>query len=237
MRLGILITTYQKSDGSTPGLLRRAVESIKLQTYQDYILIIIGDKYNDNIEFETICRDANLGSKLIYKNLSYAKERDKYPVGSKELWSSGGVNARNIGIDMGLELGLEYICHLDHDDFWYPKHLEIINNVIESVQDSALIHTCSTYFNSYLPNVSLTGETQVTEIVPGGLIHSSVCINHKQIPLKYRDMFELTGKEYAADADMWNRINEYIKLNSLKAYRIASLTCVHPTEGDTLLLK
>ena len=48
MKLGIIIPTYQKLNGSTPTLLKRAVESVKNQTYQDYTLIIIGDKYEDN---------------------------------------------------------------------------------------------------------------------------------------------------------------------------------------------
>jgi virginiamycin A acetyltransferase len=237
MKLGILITTYQKLDSSTPEILKRAIDSIKNQTYQDYTLIIIGDKYEDNNEFETICSNAGLGDKLIFKNLPYAKEREKYPLGSKELWSSGGVNARNYGVDLGLELGLEYICHLDHDDYYHPQHLEIINYAIEATQDASVIHTCSTYFNSYLPAVELTDEIQLTEIKPGGLIHSSACINHKLIPLKYRDMFEETGKEHAADADMWTRIGEYTKQNNLKTYRITSLTCFHPTEGDTYQTK
>lgn len=234
MKLGIIITTYQKLDGSTPDVLMRAINSIKNQTYQDYTLIVIGDKYDDNNEFETICHNAGLGNKLIFKNLPYAKEREKYTFGTKELWSSAGVNARNYGIELGLELGLEYICHLDHDDYWHPQHLEIINYTIESTQDASVIHTCSTYFNSYLPTVELTNEIQHAEITPGGLIHSSVCINHKHIPLKYRDVFEETGKEYAADADMWDRIACYTKQNDLKSYRITSLTCFHPTEGDTL---
>jgi glycosyltransferase involved in cell wall biosynthesis len=42
MKLGIVIATYQKSDGSTPILLKRAIDSIKAQTHKDYILIIIG---------------------------------------------------------------------------------------------------------------------------------------------------------------------------------------------------
>ena len=116
MKLGILITTYQKYDGTTPFLLKRAIESIKNQSYQDYTLIIIGDKYDDNEEFESICNEVDLKDKIVYKNLPYAKEREKYSLSSKELWSAGGVNARNYGIDFGLELGLEYICHLDHDD-------------------------------------------------------------------------------------------------------------------------
>lgn len=230
MKLGIVIATYQKLDGSTPSLLKRAIESIKNQTHQDYTLIIIGDKYEDNNEFESICNDVDLGDKIIYKNLPHAKEREKYPIGSKELWSAGGINARNYGVDLGLELGLSYICHLDHDDYWHQQHLEVINFTIEGVKDASFISTCSTYFDSYLPNIELTNEVMLSKVAAGNFIHSSVCINHKQIPLKYRDVFEETGKEYAADADLWNRIGEYMNENNLKAYHISSLTCFHPSE-------
>jgi glycosyltransferase involved in cell wall biosynthesis len=232
MKLGIVIATYQKPDGSTPSLLKRAIESIKKQTYQDYILIIIGDKYENNNEFEVICNDKELEGKIIYKNLPIAKEREKYSAGSKELWSAGGVNARNYGIDLGLKHGLTYICHLDHDDYWHLQHLEVINHTIELTKDASFINTCSTYFDSHLPKVKLTNEIQLSEIKPGGLIHSSVCINHKDIPLKYRDVFGETGKEYAADADMWVRIGEYVKEKKLKTYQITSLTCFHPTERE-----
>jgi acetyltransferase-like isoleucine patch superfamily enzyme len=230
MKLGIVIATYQRLDGSTPSLLKRAIDSIKSQTHQDYTLIVIGDKYEDNNEFESICNDKDLKDKVIYKNLPYAKEREKYPIGSQELWSAGGVNARNYGIDLGLELGLSYICHLDHDDYWHPQHLEIINFTIEETKDASFINTCSTYFDSYLPAIELTNEVMPSQLKPGNFIHSSVCINHKKISLKYRDVFEETGKEYAADADLWIQIGEYVAKNNLKTYQISSLTCFHPSE-------
>ena len=231
MKLGIVIATYQKLDGSTPSLLKRAIESIKNQTHQDYTLIIVGDKYEDNVEFESICNDKDLEGKINYINLPNAKEREKYPIGSKELWSAGGVNARNCGIDLGLELGLTYICHLDHDDYWHPQHLEVINYTIEKTKDASFINTCSTYFGSYLPSIELTNEIIPSQVKPGWCIHSSVCINHKIIPIQYRDVFDETGEEYAADADMWGRIGEYVKSNNLKTYLFSSLTCFHPTEG------
>ena len=141
MKLGIVITTYQRFDGSTPSLLKRAIESVKNQTHQDYTLIVIGDKYEDNNEFENICKNSDLKDKIVYENLPYAKEREKYPVGSQELWSAGGVNARNHGIEVGLKLGLTYICHLDHDDYWHPQHLEVINYTIEETKDASFINT------------------------------------------------------------------------------------------------
>jgi acetyltransferase-like isoleucine patch superfamily enzyme len=230
MKLGIIIATYQRFDGSTPTLLKRAIESVKDQTHQDYTLIVIGDKYEDNNEFENICNSAGLKDKIVYKNLPYAKEREKYPIGSQELWSSGGVNACNYGIELGLKLGLTYICHLDHDDYWHPQHLEIINYAIEETKDASFINTCSTYFNSYIPTVELTNEIIPSQVKPGGCVHSSVCINHKDIPLKYRDVYEETGKEYAADADLWIRIGKFASDNNLKTYQITSLTCFHPSE-------
>jgi glycosyltransferase involved in cell wall biosynthesis len=230
MKLGIVIATYQRPDGSTPSLLKRAIDSVKNQTHQDYILIIIGDKYEDNSEFESICNGSNLKDKIVFKNLSYAKERDKYSIGSQELWCAGGVNARNCGIDFGLELGLSYMCHLDHDDYWHPQHLELINHVIENIDDVSFINTCSVYGESYLPRVDLTNQIIPWLPKPEGLIHSSVCINHKLIDLRYRDVFEASGTKSPADADLWARIHDYIKKYNLKSYLITSITCYHPTE-------
>lgn len=235
MKLGIIITTWQKLDGTTPNLLNRAIESIKKQTHQDYSLIIIGDKYEDNDEFESICNDEELKGKIFYKNLPNAKEREKYPIGSQELWSSGGVNARNQGIDWGLELGLSYICHLDHDDYWHSQHLEIINYTIETTKNPLVVSTCSSHFNNHHPPVALTNEVVPLKVKPGAIIHSAACINHKTIPFRYRDVFDETGKEFAADADMWERIGEYSKINGLESYLITSLTCFHPSERtDTI---
>ena len=146
MKLGIIIPTYQKIDGTTPNLLRRAIESVKAQTHQDYSLIVIGDSYENEVEFEALLHSLELGEKLTYRNLPEAIERSKYPAGSKELWSAGGVNATNYGITLGLELGLTYICHLDHDDYWHPQHLEVINSTIEQTETAALIATCSTLY-------------------------------------------------------------------------------------------
>ncbi len=129
------------------------------------------------------------------------------------------------------------MCHLDHDDYWHPQHLEVINYTIEITKDPVVINTCSTYFNSHLPNIELTNEIIPSKIKPGTIIHSSACINHKKLPLKYRDVFNETGKEFAADADFWIRAGEYAEQNDLKSYKISSLTCYHPTEGDTLKQK
>lgn len=230
MKLGIVITTYQKQDGTTPILLRRAIDSVVQQTHKDYQLIVVGDRYDDDSEFVEICATYQLVGRLIYYNLPLALERQKYAIGTRELWSSGGVNARNYGIDLALSLGLSYICHLDHDDYWHPQHLEIINHTIEATNNPSFIYTCGTYFDSYLPNVELNNEIVERLPTPAQTIHSSVCIDHRQVPIKYRDVYGETGICEPADADMWSRTSDYITLSGLKSYLVTSLTCYHPTE-------
>lgn len=232
MKIGVVIATYQRSDGKTPELLERALKSVNYQTYQNFQVILIGDKYENNEEYEFLSKSIIPEHKIYYENLFYAKEREKYALNSFELWYSGGVNARNYGVDIALKLGLDYVCHLDHDDYWCPEHLQLIFNVISTKNTPAFIYTCSTHINSVLPRVELTNQIIEHLPVPCNLVHSSVCINYKLIPLKYRDVLEETGFGYPADADLWDRLSKYIIENNLKSYLITSVTSFHPTERN-----
>jgi glycosyltransferase involved in cell wall biosynthesis len=232
MKLGIIIATYQRIDGKTPELLKRAISSIQYQKYQNYQLIIVGDRYDDAEEFERICTENAISDKIIHINLDHAAEREKYPIGSKELWNSGGVNARNTGIEMALEMGLTYICHLDHDDYWTPDHLSNITSVIEQDPNAAFIYACSTYIDRYIPYIPITGAVYRISPQPCNLVHSSVCINHKTIPLRYRDVYAEEQRIEPADADLWSRISSHIHVHNLNSYLIAAITCHHPTENQ-----
>jgi glycosyltransferase involved in cell wall biosynthesis len=229
--IGISIPTYQRKDGTTPFLLSRALESVKNQSYQDYKVFLIGDDYKDKKEFIKLASSIIPSNKIYFENLPIAIERNKYPTSSKQLWCSGGANARNYIIDLALSDNINYLCPLDHDDYWHPQHLEFINYTINLKPNSSFIYTCGTYFNHYLPNQPLTNEIISSFPTPGEVIHSSVCINHKLIPLKYRDVFEETRKLEPSDADLWFRSSQYIKENNLESYLITSLTCFHPQEN------
>jgi len=229
MKLAITLHTYQRPDGMTPTYLNRAMSSIFSQTYQDFKLFVIGDKYEDEYELFNIINKYPL-NKLYYENLPYAKEREKYINNKHALWCAGGVNAINYAIDKCLENGFEYVCHLDHDDYWTPEHLESIHNVINKTNGDWFC-TRSLHINGNLPRV-ITDQEYV-EFLPEacGLINSSTCINFKKIPLRFRDVLEEDGKAYPADADLWKRCATYIKDNNLKSYFINKLTCVHDLEG------
>ena len=229
VKLAIVIATYQRKDGKTPFYLRRALDSIFNQTYPNFKIFLIGDKYEDNDEITSLVSEYD-NNKLYFENLPYAKERDSYE--GFGLWSYGGVNATNIGVDKSLSEGFDYVCHLDHDDRWSEDHLMEISKCIEST-NADWVCTKSRYLSDReLPVFVYSGHH--TEFLPRGrsLIHSSVCVNFKTIPLKYRDILGETGQVgEPADADLWDRCREYILKHNLKSYVINKLTCYHEEEG------
>jgi glycosyltransferase involved in cell wall biosynthesis len=232
MKLGIVIATYRRKDGTTPTYLTRALESIKNQVHQDYKVFLIGDNYEDDVEFTALAKSIIPQDNLYYENLSVAVERVRYPQGGIELWRCGGANAFNHGVSKCYEEGITYICKLDHDDYWSEDHLSCINNVIESTEGrAAVVYTCGTYFNSHLPRVSLDGQVVEDLPKPGQAIHSTSCIDYSKVYLKYRDTAYEVGIPDAGDADLLKRLEVEVQLNNLKSYLVRKLTCYHPEEN------
>lgn len=232
MKIGISISTYYKSDGSTKKLLTRALDSIKNQQHQDYMVFLVGDKYENTDEFNELATSIIPQNKIIYENLDTAIEREKYlGKDTTALWCSGGVNARNYGLDMARQY-VEYCCALDHDDYFLENHLSSINEVIETKDSPVFIHTLSSYKNiPIFPDIGEMGDIIEIHPTPCGFIHSSTCLNIKKVNLKYRDILAETGNHVPADADMWDRLSAYCKEYNLKSYCVRRLTCMHETEG------
>jgi glycosyltransferase involved in cell wall biosynthesis len=234
MKLSIVIATYQRKDGSTPRLLMRALDSIFSQTYKNFKVYLIGDRYENNSEILKIVNKYD-PAKLFFENLPIAKERDNYK-DKKTIWSYGGVNAINHGITKSLSEGHEYICHLDHDDWWLSNHLEEVKTCIVST-GASWVCTKSSYGSehNFLPTIN--PQETYSKFLPKHrtLIHSSVCMNFKRIPLLYRDLFALTNNVgLPGDGDLWERSRTYIEDNKLKSYYINKLTCRHDEEGYAL---
>jgi len=230
-KLAVVISTYQRKDGKTPFYLKRALDCVFEQTYRNFKVFLIGDKYEDNDEIQLLVSEYNK-DKLYFENLPYAKERDNY-TSKWVLWSYGGVNAVNIGIEKAISEDFEFICHLDHDDWWLPNHLEEIIKCINITQ-SDWICTKSTYNNPFNTLPSINSDEEYIPFHPKSscLIHSSVCMNFKKIPLRYRDIYDETQQMgLPADADLWERTREFIFQNNLKSYYINKLTCRHDEEG------
>lgn len=224
LKFAIVINTYKRKDGKTKYFLERVLQSIKDQTYKNYKVFLIGDKYEDNTEFESISNSIIESKNIFYKNLEIAKERDLYVEGEK-LWCSGGVNSRNYGIEKALEEGFEYICSLDHDEYWSNNHLESLYEFIKENEDYSVITSRCNYLNiKIVPVHSKSGEYLP---VAGDVVHSSVCINFKKINLRYRDVYAETGKTYPSDADLWNRIKNLSNENkNIKGFLLENVTVI-----------
>jgi glycosyltransferase involved in cell wall biosynthesis len=230
MKFSIVITTYQRKDGNSPLFLKRALDSVFNQDYQEFKVYVIGDKYENNDEFEEICKSYP-NEKLFFENLPYAKERDKY-TDKWVIWSYAGCFANNYGIDKAVNDGFEYVCHLDHDDEWYSNHLSSLKDAIDKT-NSLWLCTLSEYVNNRtMPSIVSDEELIPFMPEPEKLIHSSTCINFKEIKLRHRNIFEETGKRgLPGDADLWLRIKHYLLEINQTGYLINKITCKHKEEG------
>lgn len=232
MKLAVLIPTYQRSDNRTPFYLKRAIDSVMEQSHQDFKIFVIGDRYENNLEFKSILSQYDK-EKMFYVNLPFAKERDIYGANKLALWNYGGVNANNVGIELILSKEYKYICHLDHDDYWMPTHLKAINNCIEETS-ADFVCTKSTYKDvGTLPQLYTDKKFVKISPRPETLIHSSTCINFETLNFRYRDLFTEKGIiGLPSDADMWLRIGAYVDIvPTVSAYMVNEVTCIHDEEG------
>ena len=150
MTLGVTIHTYQRADGQTPNLLLKTIQSVANQSYQNFKIFIVGDKYENNQEFEDIINGfVDIADKVVFENLPFANERDKYlGVNNTALWNCGGANALNHANNLAKAHGITKVCHIDHDDLWLPNHLELIAKTIVEKQNPAFIYTLSRYLDN-----------------------------------------------------------------------------------------
>ena len=207
MKLAIVMSTFYKKDGSTLNHLLRALNSIKNQIHKDYFVYLIGDDYLKNDELMSASKTID-ADKIKVVNLPIALERSKYT--GRELWVCGGCNAYNFAIDLAKKDNLNYICHLDHDDYWSENHLSEVNNVIEKFNTNFVCTLSKTKIKT-LPEV-IEKEKYINFIPEANkLTHSSSCVNFSYFKMNYRNMVEEFKKTYPSDADLWNRIGSYLK--------------------------
>jgi glycosyltransferase involved in cell wall biosynthesis len=243
MKFAVTIATYQRKDGKTPELLKRALDSVFNQTHQDFRIFIVGDNYEDNTEFNEIISQYPQ-DKIYAVNLPESYDRLKYKGVDSEnldfdtdrvLWCNSGRTPMNIGIELALHNGYDWVAHLDHDDFWEPTHLQFINNVIEQYGHECIWITTQATFgpNDIMPIVETNGWDVVYHLPRGyNVIHSAVAMSMKRIPFRYRDVWDEDGKLVPTDADFWDRLGSFIPQNGYTGTYINALTCRHDSEGE-----
>lgn len=107
-----VITTHNRLE-----LVKRAIKSVRDQTYKNIELIVVDDASTD-------------GTK------EYCERQPFHFIHIPKEESTGGCHARNLGI---LAAKGEYVAFLDDDDYWLPKKIEKQVALIES-RDCELVY-------------------------------------------------------------------------------------------------
>lgn len=227
------MNTYQRNDGSTYSKINRSLDSINKQTYQNWKLVLVGDGYKDNSEFEKITNLVDK-DKIIFYNFESGYERDILKLKGSNLWHSAGGRSTNFGIDMAINDGGIIRCHMDDDDLWSLNHLETLANAYKEFPEAVFVYTRSRYLNTFLPlNEQIDIFYDNLPPSPTRLVHSSVSWRLDKITFKYRNIIE-QGRDYPGDADMWERINLHCRENNLKTLYIPVTTVIKFDEATIL---
>lgn len=167
----VVMPTYFRKNGTTKELLSRALRNLEAQTYKNFKLFLIGDHYDDNEEFEEICKTYN--NNIFYKNNEEHYRCYDFP--NKHMyWTIGGGLALKTGIEKAIEEKFDYYFHLDDDDEWCYFHIEIVVKHIKQFPLADFILTKAKYENMFLPS---TIETKIfyNNYIPRGQdsVHAS----------------------------------------------------------------
>lgn len=114
-KVSIIIPTYNR-----PKLLKKAIDSVLLQTYQNFEIIIIDDCSKENI-------------KVLIDN--YRSKKIKYFRNETSLYAAG---SRNKGIK---KADGDFIAFLDDDDIWLPNKIEDQIKLFEKNKNLGLVYS------------------------------------------------------------------------------------------------
>ena len=203
----VIIVTYWRKNRKTKSYLNRIMAMLKKQTCPDFDIFLIGDKYEKEAEFNSICKSMNLlfENRFYGHNMDFAL-RDILKI-SRNRWSCGGMTARYHGIKKAMEDGYKYYLHLDDDDMWLENHVEEINKSILLFPKSDFIYTYSKYEHTKLPKENIK-KMDYNNLIPKeqNIVHSTWCVN-------LNTLGPLFDKLYTNRIDQINRINQINRMN------------------------
>lgn len=188
-RVSVVIPTYRR-----PGILSRAVDSVKNQTFDDWELIVVNDAPDCDV------RDVLPDDDRIYY---HQHERNR-----------GAPTARNTGIDAA---DGEFIALLDDDDAWKPQKLERQLEQFTTLPEEYGMVYCGREIVCR-GEVVETYRPEITGWIFDDLLNGN-CIP-SETPLIRRTCFDEVGRfdptfESAQDLDMWLRIAREFKIGAV----------------------
>jgi glycosyltransferase involved in cell wall biosynthesis len=239
LKFGVCMATYKRANGKSPAYLKRSISSVFLQTATNWHLYIVGDDYSDRNEFTDLMQSLP-SEKVTFHNNDSSPEREHLK--TNELWSVAGVTAMNKSRQLALDDGCDYILHLDDDDFFHQKKIQMLNclySYMNNIPASFIFHY-STHANPtapILPREDHQGRVHINTIRPecGNCIHASYCIHRSVL-----SNFQMKGYEpgkyegyMCGDMQFLTYLRSYLDTHSdASVVFLPFLLCAHEQEGE-----
>ncbi|WP_375512531.1 glycosyltransferase family 2 protein [uncultured Nostoc sp.] len=214
--VSVIIPTYQRAN-----LVSETIESVLVQTYTDYEIIVVNDGSTDNTR-EVLARFGNRITVIHQEN-------------------KGPSVARNTGI---MASQGQYIAFIDDDDLWVPNKLEKQVSCFESNPNIGLVYSNILFFNDY----HVSADIWPKRSHPPGVLKNWMLFELNFIPilsvmvrrecLDEVGLFDQTLK-YCEDYDLWLRIIEKFSVHFLNKplgfYRLSSTNSLSKNKEQILL--
>ena len=229
----IIMATFHRKNNKTFSYLTRSLNSIINQTYNNWDLIIVGDKYEPENELISIIDKFKLltNNKIIYINNQEVERETVNNPNKRVLWNCAGANSINKGLRYARNNGYKYYCHLDDDDYWTNKHLYSLYEAYSKFQNCVFAFTKSTHITGFLPveDMEIYQNNKLPE--PCQMIHSSFSFRLDVVPFEYYTSFDENSKSEPSDSIMLSRIHRFILENrQYCSIYMPFLTCYHDEE-------
>lgn len=164
----VIIPTYNRAD-----LLAKCLDSLVLQTYKDFEVLVCDDGSTDNTSQVVLSYSNCLEIKYFY-----------------QLNSGGPAGPRNSGIS---NAKYDWVCFLDADDYWYPnKLLSLYNAILHKEYDIFCHHVDVIDINSEKRKIIgkykcdlFSNDFNTLLYNGGGVVNSSLCVRRSLLHSSY----------------------------------------------------
>jgi glycosyltransferase involved in cell wall biosynthesis len=193
MKISVIIPTFNRSN-----VVRRAIDSVLLQTYKNFELIIVDDGSTDDTH--DILKDYIVSERIIY-----VRSENK-----------GVSAARNLGVSLS---NGEYISFLDSDDEWLPCKLQMQIDLIKQGPELECVHG----EEIWIRNAKRVNQKKIHQKFGGDIFEKclGLClISPSAVMISKRLYTEMNGfdEDYIVceDYDLWLKITSLYKVGFIK---------------------
>ncbi len=213
VEFSVIMPVYNKEKG-----IKRSIESVLKQNYQNFELIIVCDPSTDNSLAE-INKFTDPRIKILNRNIP----------------GPGGYAARNMGIKNATA---KWIAFLDADDEWYPNHLKYAKNIIsDNEKVSFVFFNYDVLFNKQKRTIHKITDNKILNKLDLLKFYSYQALMNTNSILVKRDLLIDTGGfpegkvKRGGDSDLWLRL--MLKCN-YAIWGHESTSCYHMDDSGVI---